>query len=90
MELRQILRKLSKTYKGRTKMREILARFQYKLSRNEFWIIEYTYAKEEPVDYVCKELGFSKTLYHSTLNTALSKLELLIDDNLMREIIKIA
>jgi DNA-directed RNA polymerase specialized sigma subunit len=89
MELRQILRKLSKTYKGRTKMREILARFKHKLTKNEFWVIEYTYTKEEPIDYVCKELGFSNTLYHSIQNTALSKLEILIDDTLMREIIKI-
>ena len=89
MQLRQILRGLSKTYKGRTKLRELLARYKRRLSNNEYWLIEYTYIKEEPVNHTCELLGFSKSLYHSVLNTALSKLEILIDDATMRELIKV-
>lgn len=89
MQLRQIFRGLSKTYRGRTKVRELLARYKNKLSNNEYWIIQYTYAEEQAITYVCELLGFSKTLYHNTLNTALSRLEILIDDATLREIIKV-
>ena len=89
MQLRQILRGLSKTYKGRTQIRVLLAKYKAKLSRHEFWIIDYTYANEDPIPYACEKLGFSKSMYHNVLNTALSKLEILIDDATMREIIKI-
>ena len=89
MQLRQILRGLSKTYRGRTKVRELLARYKARLSKNEYWVIQYTYAEEEPISHVCELLGFSKSLYHNTLNTALSRLEILIDDSTLREIIKV-
>lgn len=89
MELRQILRGLSRTYNGRTKIRELLARHKYKLTNSEYWLIEYTYIKEESVYQTCELLGFSKTLYHTTLNRALSKLDILIDDTTMRDLIKI-
>ena len=89
MELRQILRGLSKTYKGRTKIRELLARHKHRLTNSEYWLIEYTYIKEESVYQTCELLGFSKTLYHTTLNRALSKLDILIDDATMRDLIKI-
>ena len=89
MQLRQILRGLSKTYRGRTKVREILSRYKSRLTKNEYWLIEYTYVEEQPIHDVCELLGFSKTLYHSVLNTALSKLEILIDDVTHREIIKV-
>ena len=89
MQLRQILRGLSKTYKGRTKIRELLARYKAKLTDNEFWVINYTYAQEESITNVCELLGLSKTLYHNVLNTSLSKLEILIDDATLREIIKV-
>lgn len=89
MQLRQIFRGLSKTYKGRTKVRELLARYKAKLTDNEYWVINYTYAQDEPINHVCELLGFSKSLYHNTLNTSLSRLEILIDDATLREIIKV-
>lgn len=89
MQFRQILRALGKTLKGRVKLREILFRHRHRMTDREFWILEYTYLERLSTFNVADKLGVSSTQYHSVLNIALSKFEILIDDNTLREIIEI-
>mgnify|MGYP003294933520 CR=1 FL=1 len=89
MQLRQILRALGKTTKGKVKLREILFRQRHRLLEREFWILEYTYLEKLSVENVREKLALSSSHYHNVLNMALSKFETLIDDNTMRSIIEL-
>ncbi len=89
MQFRQILRALRKTNKGRAKLREILFKNRHRMTEREFWILEYTYLEKLSTFNVSDKLGLSSSQYHSVLNAALAKFEVLIDDITLREIIEI-
>jgi len=88
MQFRQILRALGKTFKGRTKLREILFKHRHKMTEREFWILEYTYIEKLSTFNVSDKLGLSSSHYHNVLNMALTKFETLIDDVTIREIVE--
>lgn len=46
-----------------------------KLTELEYWVAYYSY-KKRMVQNTCMKLYIGKTTYHSTLNTALAKIEL--------------
>lgn len=89
MQLRQILRTLGKSTNGKIKLREILFKQRRRLQDREFWILEYTYLEKLSVFNICNKLNLSNSHYHNVLNMALAKLETLISDAEMREIIEI-
>ena len=90
MQFRQILRKLGKTKQGKIKLREILDRYKHRLTQREYDILYMTYLKRELIGKICRELHFCRTSYFSFLNTTLTKLETLLSDTTIREIVQIA
>lgn len=89
MQLRQILRRLGKTNKGRVKLREILLMHKSKMRDREFQILKYTYLKKLSPFNVSEKLGFSYSHYYNILNMALAKFESFLDKNLLLELIQI-
>lgn len=87
MQFRQILRALGKTPKGKIKLREILYKNRHRITTREFNILEYTYLHKMPTFDVSEKIGLASTQYHSALNIALAKFEMLIDDGTLREIV---
>lgn len=89
MQFRQILRALGKSSKGKIKLREILFKNRHRMQEREFWILQYTYLEKLSTYNVADKLGFASTQYHTVLNTALAKLEVLVDDITLREIVEL-
>lgn len=87
MHLRKILRALGKTPKGKVKLREILFKQRYRLAERELQLLEYTYLEKLSVENIVEKLSLSNSHYFNLINMALSKLEALIDDATMREIV---
>lgn len=89
MQIRQILRALGKTTKGKVKLREILFKNRHRMTEREFWILEYTYLEKLSTFNVSDKLGLSNSHYHNVLNMALAKFESFVDKNLLLELIQI-
>ncbi|MCM1339777.1 MAG: DUF1492 domain-containing protein [Muribaculaceae bacterium] len=89
MQFRQILRTLGKTPKGKVKLREILYKNRHRMTAREFNILEFTYINQLSTLDVSDKIGLATTQYHNVLNTALAKLEVLIDNITLREIVEI-
>lgn len=87
MQLRQILKVLRKTYKGKAKVRELLDKKKYRLKDEEYELLAYTYIDKFSVENICLKLNFSSATYHNFLNTSLRTLEALITDAEFRELI---
>ena len=85
MNLRQVLKCLRKTYKGKAKVREILEKYKSKLATRDCDIIQYAYIEKLSNLNVADKIGLSVSHYQAVLNTTLAKLELLIDDKTFRE-----
>lgn len=90
MQFRQILRKLGKTTQGKIKLREILDRYKHRLTEREIKVLRMTYLEKELKNKICAEMHFCRTSYFSFLNTTLAKLEALLNDTTIREIVQIA
>lgn len=88
MLFRQILRAIGKKKEGKELIKEVLDKYKSKFSEREYLILEYTYYKKLPALSVGDELGLSSSHYQHVLNNALSKLEVLIDDFIFREMTK--
>lgn len=88
MQLRQILMRLRKTYKGKAKVREILERKKRKLQELDYDILKYAYIDKFAVENICSKLGFSESRYHNMLNVALGKLEALLEDREFKELVE--
>lgn len=89
MQLRQILRALGKKPLGKAKVLEILKSAKPKLTEREFWLLEYTYYERLSVFNICDKLNISSSYYQHLMNTALGKLEIIIDDATLRQMIEI-
>lgn len=87
MQLRQILKELGKTPKGKAKILDVLRRRRNKLGDNCFWLLEYAYYERLTVGNICEKLFLSKSDYHNKLNRALERLDALIDDITHREMV---
>lgn len=88
MLFRQILRAVGKTKEGKELILSILSKYKSKLTEREYSILELTYHKKLPALDVGDELGLSSSHYQHVLNNALSKLEVLVDDCVFREMTK--
>lgn len=88
MQFRQILRTLGKKTQGKVKLRSILFKNRHRLSEREYWIITYTYLERLSNENVADKLNLSISHFYSNLNIALTRLETLIGDKEMREIIE--
>lgn len=89
MDLRQVLKCLRKTYKGKAKVREILEKYRNKLSKRDCDIIQYAYIEKLSNLNVADKIGLSVSQYQAVLNTTLAKLDLLIDDKTFREMVEL-
>lgn len=87
MQLRQILKVLRKTYKGKAKVRELLDKKKHRLKDEEYELLAYAYIDKFSVENICLKLNFSSATYHNFLNTSLRTLEALITDAEFRELI---
>lgn len=87
MQLRQVLKLLRKTYKGKAKIRDLLDKKKYKLKDDEYDVLAYAYIEKFSVENICLKLNFSAATYHNFLNTSLRTLEALITDAEFRELI---
>lgn len=88
MQFRQILKKLSKTQKGKIKLRETFDKYKYRLTDGEYkLLIQYFLEKLTP-SKIAYELGFSKSHYYTILCSTLSKFEALINDATLRDLIE--
>ena len=87
MQFRQILRKLCNTPKGKAKFQELLIKYRHRMTEEEFRCLEDTYYRKLPSLTVADNLSRSSSHYFNVLKTSLSKLEMLIGDVTMREII---
>lgn len=88
MQFRQILRALGKKPQGKVKLRSILFKNRHRLSEREYWIIAYTYLERLSNENVADKLNLSISHFYTNLNIALTRLETLIDDKEMREIVE--
>ena len=89
MKLRQILRRLGKTQQGKVKLRELIERYKYRLEEQEYKILKLAYLDKELRDKTCLKLNISRATYQNLLNITLSRLEALISDTILRELILI-
>ena len=87
MQLRQILKSLRKTYKGKAKVRELLDKKKYRLNDEEYELLAYAYIDKLSVENICTKFNFSSATYHNFLKTSLRTLEALITDAEFRELI---
>lgn len=90
MQLRQILKKLGKSYKGKAKIRELLERKKYRLEQREYDVLAYAYIEKLSVENIINKLNISESLYHNILNIALGKLNALLSDSEYRELNEMA
>lgn len=88
MQLRQALRALGKTSNGKALINEILTKYKDKLGNRDFLTLEYTYYERLKGLDVGDKLNLSSSYYQQVLNTALAKLEMLIDDTTNAKILK--
>ena len=89
MNIRQVLKCLRKTYKGKAKVREVLDKLKSKLSARDCDIIQYAYIEKLSNLNVADKIGLSVSQYQAVLNTTIAKLELLIDDKTFREMVEL-
>ena len=87
MQLRQILKSLSKSYIGKAKIRELLNNKKYRLKDDEYELLAYAYIDKLSVENICMKFNFSSATYHNFLKTSLRTLEALITDAEFRELI---
>lgn len=72
LSTRQYLRQLKKQKEEKT----LLKLFELSgLSEIEYWLMYYAFVKGRMVENTCSKLGMSKTLYHTTMNIALVKVD---------------
>ena len=90
MQLRQILKKLGKHYKGKSRIRELLERKKYRLEQREYDVLAYAYIEKLSVENIRNKLNISESLYHNILNIALGKLNALLSDSEYRELNEMA
>jgi DNA-directed RNA polymerase specialized sigma subunit len=88
MLFRQILRATGKTKEGKELILNTLNKYKGKLEQREYSILELTYYKRLPALEAGSELGLSSSHYQHVLNNALGKLEVLVEDCIIREMTK--
>lgn len=88
MNFRQILRVLCKNNKGKVTLRELLFKNRHRLTERDYLIIELVYLKRLSNENVADKLNLSISHFYTNFNIALTRLETLIDDKEMREIVE--
>lgn len=90
MQFKQILKALSKTIKGKEKIRQVLFKYKHKLPEQDFWLLEYTYLEQLSIFNISTKFAIAESTYYQLLKIAIGKIEMLLSDSEFKEMFLLA